>query len=113
MPIWVDILAIFFGAGSIVYLIVEKLFMRRQDKADAQAKEIENASNAAHLYNEIDEIVKSKTAPIEAKLDKALSELDTIRRRWCCYRQECNDRILYDDDLDDLDQGDKPTESNE
>lgn len=101
---WLNVLALILGGGGVAYLIVEKLFMRRSDKADAAAKEVQNARDAAHLYSEIDEIVKSKTAPIEAKLDKALSELDTIRRRWCCYRQDCDDRILYDDSDDNEDQ---------
>lgn len=92
---WVDIALAIIGTGGIGYLIVEKLFARRQDKAVAKATEIQSASDAARLYNEIDEIVRSKTAPIEAKLDKALEEMETIKRRWCCYRQECTDRMLY------------------
>ena len=99
-----DILALAFGGGSVIYLIVDKLFMRRIDGADAKGKEVQNARDAAALYNEIDTIVKSKTEPIEAKLDRALSELDTIRRRWCCYRHDCDDRMLYEDgDSDDND----------
>lgn len=103
MPYWIDILALVLGGGGVIYLIVEKIFMRRIDGADAKGREVQNARDAAALYNEIDEIVKSKTEPIEAKLDKALSELDTIRRRWCCYRQDCDDRMLYEEDDSDDD----------
>ena len=101
LPTWIDLLALILGGGGVIYLIVEKLFMHRWDKADAKGKEVQNARDAAQLYKEIDDIVQSKTAPIEEKLDRALAELDTIRKRWCCYRQDCDDRQLYADDDDD------------
>ena len=56
---WLNVIALILGGGGVAYLIVEKLFMRRSDKADAAAKEVQNARDAAHLYSEIDEIVKS------------------------------------------------------
>ena len=94
---WIGILTLVLSGGGVSYLIIEKLFSRRQDKADAHGKEVENSLQIAELYKEVDSIVMSKTKPLETKLDKALDELNDIRTHWCCYRAECKERILYKD----------------
>lgn len=86
-------------AGGVVYLIVEKLFSKRKDKADAQSVEISNGNEVAELYKKIDEIVQSKvsaeTKRICDELKEVRNELKEIKSHWCCYRSSCEDRILY------------------
>lgn len=82
-------------SGGIVYLVVEKLFSRKKDKAEASSAEIHNGNDVADLYNKIDEIVERKTAPIKTELVEVRGQLDEIKSHWCCYKEECRDRILY------------------
>lgn len=96
---WYEILLTLAGGGGITYLIVEKLFTRRRDNADSKGAEIQNASEAAKLYKEIDDIVKSKTQPIEEKLDRALVEIGNLRT-WRCYRGDCHKRVQEDVDAE-------------
>lgn len=96
--VWYEILPIILGGGSVIYLIVDRLFNWRHDKAVAHGREIETSSQIADLYKQVDEIVQSKTSPLENKLDKALSELNDIKHHWCCYRENCDTRILFPQD---------------
>lgn len=80
-------------AGGLIYLVVEKLFARRQDKADADKQVISNGNEVADLYLKIDQIVESKTKPIQDKLDVALGRIDDLEENWCCWRKNCKDRI--------------------
>lgn len=82
-------------SGGILYLIVEKLFSRKKDKAEVKSAEIQNGNDVADLYNKIDEIVERKTAPIKSELGEVKGQLDEIKSHWCCYREECAQRILY------------------
>ena len=51
--------------GGVLYLIIEKIFSRKKDKAEAKSVEIANGNDVADLYNKIDEIVERKTARIK------------------------------------------------
>ena len=82
-------------SGGVLYLLVEKLFARKKDKADAKTVEIQNSNDVADLYNKIDEIVERKTAPIKSELVEVKGQLEEIKSHWCCYREECNNRLLY------------------
>lgn len=97
---WNELIISVLGGGGILYLVVDKvldkIFSRRQDNANVKTTTISNGSDLAKLYKEVDEIVQSKTAPIEEKLDKALAELDTLKTHWCCYRKDCDRRVIYD-----------------
>lgn len=96
---WLSSLMQLCATGGIVYLIVEKLFSRPRDKADTQTIEIANDNNIADLYNKIDEIVQKKitaeTKRICDELTEVKQELKEIKSHWCCYREECEERILY------------------
>ncbi len=85
--------------GGVIYLIVEKMFSRRKEKAEAQTIEISNGNDVAELYNKIDEIVQKKitaeTKRICAELADVKNELKEIKSHWCCYRESCGERILF------------------
>lgn len=81
--------------GSVLYLIVEKLFERRRSKAETHTVEISNGNEVADLYNKIDEIVERKTAPIKSELSEVRGQMDEIKSMWCCYKENCNDRVLF------------------
>lgn len=100
---WTEVIISVITSGVLIFLL-ERLFFRRKDKAESSGKEIENAHSIAELYNEIDIIVQGKTRPLEERLDKLLEEMDDIRKHWCCYRRECDDRMLYQSDDDELKQ---------
>ena len=89
---WELIVSLFAG-GGVLYLIVEKLFSRRADKAEAGKSEVERSSETAKLYMEIREIVNSELAPIQA-------ELKEIKDKYCCYREKCEMRIPVKSMLD-------------
>ena len=98
---WGEIILSVIGGGGILYLIVEKIFSRRQDAANTKTTTISNGMELAKLYREVDEIVQAKTAPIELKLDKALDELEVLKTHWCCYRKDCDDRVIYQEEEDE------------
>lgn len=81
--------------GGVVYLIIEKLFERKRSKAETKTVEISNSNDVADLYNKIDDIVERKNAIIKTELREVKQQLEEIRGHWCCYREECNSRILY------------------
>ena len=74
--------------GGVLYLIIEKIFSRKKDTAEAKSVEIANG-------NEIDEIVERKTAPIKTELVDVKGQLEDMKSMWCCYREDCQERILY------------------
>lgn len=92
---WTSLIALLLGGGGVTYLIIEKLFSLRHSRVEVQGKVVENSSQVADLYKQIDDIVMKKTLPLEEKLDKALMELLEIKSHWCCYKENCNDRILF------------------
>lgn len=92
---WLEIVTLILSGGGVSYLVVEKMFSRRHDKAAAKGREVETSSQVVDLYKEVDQIVQSKTAPLEDKLDKALTELHDIKTHYCCYREQCADRLIY------------------
>ena len=74
--------------GGVLYLIVEKIFSRKKDKAEAKSVEIANGNDVADLYNKIDEIVERKTAPIKTELVDVKGQLEEMKSTWCCYRED-------------------------
>ncbi len=82
-------------SGGVLYLIVEKLFERKKNKAETKTLEIANGNEVADLYNKIDEIVERKTAPIKGELSEVRGQLEEIKSTWCCYKENCSDRVLY------------------
>ena len=97
---WVEIVSLVLGSGSVTYLLIDKLFSRRHDRAEAKSKEVETGSQILDLYKEIDVIVQEKLRPVMAKQDETLAELLEIKQHWCCYRQQCPERLLYKSDDD-------------
>ena len=81
--------------GGVLYLIVEKLFERKRNNVETKTVEISNGNEVADLYNKIDEIVERKTAPIKSELIEVKGQLEEIKSHWCCYREDCNNRLLY------------------
>lgn len=88
------------ATGGVVYLIVDKLFARKETKAKIKHQEVENKKETIEygvsmvsIYNEIDKIVESKTKPIQEKLDHALTRIDDLESNWCCFREDCEFRI--------------------
>lgn len=81
--------------GGVLYLIVEKLFERKRNNVETKTVEISNGNEVADLYNKIDEIVERKTAPIKSELTEVKGQLEEIKSHWCCYREDCNNRLLY------------------
>lgn len=93
----IEIITLALSGGGVTYLVIEKLFSRRHDRAEAKGREVETSSQVVDLYNEVDKIVQSKTARLEDKLDKALTDLHEIKAHYCCYREQCKDRVLFPD----------------
>lgn len=81
--------------GGVLYLIVDKLFERRRNRAETNTVEISNGNEIADLYNKIDEIVERKTAPIKNELAEVKGRLEEIKSTWCCYKEGCKERVLY------------------
>lgn len=69
------------GGGSVVYLILDK-------KVESTKEKVEAAGDAIPLYNQIREIVKSEVEPLR-------QELDYLKTHYCCYREECDMRMLF------------------
>lgn len=97
---WLTIIGSLCTTGGIIYLIVQKMFDKRKDKADVKHKEVlskketvEYGITMVSIYNEIDKIVESKTQPIQDKLDHALSRIDDLEENWCCFREKCKMRL--------------------
>ena len=84
--------------GGIIYLIIEKLFSRREDNAKAKSSEIQNSNDIADLYDKIDSIVERKTAPIRGRLADMEKKLEELTSRWVCYK-DCPERVLYKKDI--------------
>lgn len=91
--------------GGVIYLIVEKLFDRRREKAEVKRIEVEMQREAAEssvpmlaMYEEIRKIVAKETDPIQEKLDKALERIDTLEKNYCCFREGCEMRIRNEKD---------------
>lgn len=82
-------------SGGVVYLLIEKHYSRKKDDADAVTTEVSNGNDVADLYNKIDEIVERKTAPIRNELVTVKGQLEDLKSTWCCYREDCSQRILY------------------
>lgn len=86
-------------SGGVVYLVVEKLFSRKQDQAEAKHREVESVRDTVEygipmisIYNEIDKIVEGKTRPIQDKLDMALKKIDVLEEN-ACFKRDCPTRI--------------------
>lgn len=69
-----------FSAGGVVYLLVDK-------KVPSTTEKVENAEKAIPLYHDIREIVKEEVEPLK-------HELDYLKTHYCCYRDQCEMRIL-------------------
>lgn len=95
----ITVIGSIFTAGGVIYLIVDRLFDLRKNKAEVKSSEIHNGNDVADLYDKIDSIVERKTAPIKSELAEVRSELQDIKSRWCCYKHGCKDRILFKDEI--------------
>jgi len=83
-----SILTSILASGSVVYLIVERLFDRAKDKAEATKVKTEAVGDAIPLYRDIREIVKAEVEPLKA-------ELEYLKEHYCCYREECEMRLQF------------------
>lgn len=102
------------SGGSVIYLIVESIINHRKRREEVKASQVDSVEKAVNygipmvqLYEEIDRIVEKKTSPILERLDEAVSELETIKAHWCCYRDACEMRILNARDARMADPDDK------
>lgn len=75
-----------FAGGSAGMAIINSILQRKKNNVDF-------GMGTAKLYNEIDAIVEKKTKPIQDKLDHAIREIDTLKRDYCCFRDNCKYRI--------------------
>nr|DAH69502.1 MAG TPA: Nitrosopumilus output domain 5 [Caudoviricetes sp.] len=96
-----------FTTGGLFYLLVDKFFGLGESRANIKRQEVENKKETIEygismvsIYNEIDKIVESKTMPIQMKLDEALDRIDQLESKYCCYREDCPDRILRSADCE-------------
>lgn len=83
-----------FTAGGVIYLIVDRLFDLRKNKAEVKSSEIHNGNDVADLYDKIDSIVERKTAPIKSELAGVKYKLEEITSTWVCYDEECVKRTF-------------------
>lgn len=79
---WAQVLT----TGGVVYLIFERLFDLGKTRAEVSKAKTENAESAIPLYREIREIVRSEVEPIK-------EELEYIKVKWCCFRDDCEARL--------------------
>lgn len=86
-------------SGGVIYLVVQKLFERAKDKAEVRQQDTESKRATVEfgipmiqIYNEIDKIVESKTAPIKEKLDTALDKIEILEEN-ACFKKECVSRV--------------------
>ena len=86
---WYEVLAILFGGGSCIYLLIDKLILSRKEQheareADAHAdrEQIGTGLEAIGFYREIDALIKAQTDPLNEKIDELTAKVG----RWCCYR---------------------------
>ena len=91
----IDCIVKFSTTGSVLYLVVDKLFERKRNNVETKTVEISNSNEIADLYNKIDAIVERKTAPIKSELTEVKGQLEEIKSTWCCYKEGCKERILY------------------
>lgn len=98
-----EIVAVALGGGSVLYLVVEKLFEIKTGKAKAstQAIEVENATSIVDLYKQIDTIVGEKTEKMEAKQDRLERKIDLLSgeveslKTFKCVKVKCPDRERF------------------
>jgi len=94
---WLTLAASLCTGGGILYLIVEKLFSKKHDTAEARHKEISAAHDAIPLYHEIRAIVGEE---VEKSTKPLREELAYIKEHYCCYRAiDCEMRIKSPEDL--------------
>lgn len=99
-----EIVAVALGSGSVLYLIIEKLFEVKTGKAKAstQAIEVENATSIVDLYKQIDTIVGEKTEKMEKKQDRLEQKIDLLSgeveslKTFKCVKTGCPDRVKFD-----------------
>lgn len=68
------------GGGSVVYMLLDK-------KVSSAKEKVETAEGAIPLYKEIRTIVKEEVEPLR-------EELEYLKLHYCCYRDDCEMRIL-------------------
>lgn len=81
---WTQVLT----SGGVCYLILERLFDWGKTQAEVRRAKIENAASAFPLYTELREIVRSEVEPVR-------EELEYIKEKWCCFRDNCEVRLPF------------------
>lgn len=88
------------GAGTLIYMIVDKSLLSRGEKAtaastekDNQQKDVDTGLKALDMYKEVREIVKEEQKPLLEELTAVKEHLRDIQENYCCYRDKCDLRI--------------------
>lgn len=89
MNIDINILAELLGAGGVIYLLIDKVFLGKKDKVNLNKDVLGNGTQMVDLYKQIDDIVTEKTKQLEDKID----HLTNMLNQWGCYRDPCDSRL--------------------
>lgn len=85
-----------FLTGGVGYLLIERLLDKNKNKEALKQQQaatskdiIGNGVSMIELYKEVDQIVESKTKPLEDKIDILTNKIE----RFGCFRENCRERL--------------------
>lgn len=86
------------GSGGLLYLIVEKLFGRKREKAETGTINHQNNLSAVEMYRQMDSYVEDKMEKYskrnEERMNKMEGRIETLERLKC-FNTECRKREYF------------------
>jgi hypothetical protein len=86
------------GTGGLLYLIVEKLFGRKREKAETGTINQQNNMGAVEMYRQMDSYVEDKIEKYSKKNEERMERMEgriDMLERLKCFNTECRNREYF------------------
>lgn len=86
------------GSGGLLYLIVDKLFGRKREKAETGTINHQNNMSAVEMYRQMDSYVEDKMEKYNRKNEERMTKMEgriETLERLKCFNTECRKREYF------------------
>lgn len=86
------------GSGGLLYLIVDKLFGRKREKAETGTINHQNNMSAVEMYRQMDSYVEDKMEKYNKKNEERMTKMEgriETLERLKCFNTECRKREYF------------------
>ena len=104
---WTTLIISLLGGGSVLYLIIDKLFGRKREKAETGTINHQNNMSAVEMYQSMDNYVEQKIEKYSRKTEERMTKMEgriETLERLKCFNTECRKREYFppEDGSEDL-----------